>query len=174
MFEKICPDEEFLQAVPNPEDIILDDFLQDGNNQNAEEPEREALADVGQTVSGEEVRPESGTEQELVEGDCEVGGRQSLVAGQEEAAVCVAERQQSEEGTGTQSGERGESQSSEVGRDEAPVGVAERQRSEEGEDLSSGTGQDQADGVDTHGQPNEGETGRSEGDCTSRVIEEKS
>ena len=104
MFEKICPDEEFLQAVPNPEDIILDDFLQDGNNQNAEEPVTGALADAGQTVSGEEVRPESGTEQELVEGDCEVGGRQSSEAGQEEAAVGVAERQQSEEGTGTQSG----------------------------------------------------------------------
>lgn len=45
MFEKICPDEEFLQAVPNPEDIILDDFLQDGN-QNAEaEPEGEAQVD---------------------------------------------------------------------------------------------------------------------------------
>ena len=34
MFEKICPDEEFLLPVPNPEDIILDDFLQDPN-QNA-------------------------------------------------------------------------------------------------------------------------------------------
>lgn len=31
VFEKICPDEEFLQPVPNPEDIILDDFLQDPN-----------------------------------------------------------------------------------------------------------------------------------------------
>lgn len=43
VFEKICPGEEFLQRVPNPEDIILDDFLQDGN-QSAAEPEGAAPA----------------------------------------------------------------------------------------------------------------------------------
>ncbi|PFX22300.1 Rab proteins geranylgeranyltransferase component A 1 [Stylophora pistillata] len=36
VFEKICPDEEFLQPVPNPEDIILDDFLQDPNHNAAQ------------------------------------------------------------------------------------------------------------------------------------------
>ena len=42
MFEKICPGEEFLQRVPNPEDIILDGILQDGNP-NAVEPAEEVV-----------------------------------------------------------------------------------------------------------------------------------
>ena len=54
MFEKICPDEEFLQAVPNPEDIILDDFLQDGNQTAEAEPEGEAQADAVVQESTEE------------------------------------------------------------------------------------------------------------------------
>lgn len=47
MFEKICPGEEFLQRVPNPEDIILDGILQDGN-QNVVEPAEE-VAQAGET-----------------------------------------------------------------------------------------------------------------------------
>ena len=47
MFEKICPGEEFLQRVPNPEDIILDGILQDGN-QNVVEPAGE-VAQAGGT-----------------------------------------------------------------------------------------------------------------------------
>ena len=67
MFEKICPDEEFLQAVPNPEDIILDDFLQDGN-QNAEaEPEGEAQADA---VVQESTEEESSSAAMVEEQDC--------------------------------------------------------------------------------------------------------
>ena len=54
LFEKICPDEEFLQAVPNPEDIILDDFLQDGNQTAEAEPEGEAQADAVVQESTEE------------------------------------------------------------------------------------------------------------------------
>ncbi|XP_044176469.1 rab proteins geranylgeranyltransferase component A-like isoform X1 [Acropora millepora] len=47
VFEKICPGEEFLQRVPNPEDIILDGILQDGN-QNVVEPAGE-VAQAGET-----------------------------------------------------------------------------------------------------------------------------
>ena len=38
IFEEICPNEEFLPAVPNPEDIILDDFLQDATQNASEQP----------------------------------------------------------------------------------------------------------------------------------------
>lgn len=64
MFEKICPDEEFLQAVPNPEDIILDDFLQDGNQNVEAEPEGEAQADAVVQESTEEESSSAGMVEE--------------------------------------------------------------------------------------------------------------
>lgn len=64
MFEKICPDEEFLQAVPNPEDIILDDFLQDGNQTAEAEPEGEAQADAVVQESTEEESSSAGMVEE--------------------------------------------------------------------------------------------------------------
>ena len=65
VFEKICPDEEFLQPVPNPEDIILDDFLQDAN-QNATQPGLGAQADAVDPDRGEEP-PALTTDQEQTE-----------------------------------------------------------------------------------------------------------
>lgn len=100
VFEKICPDEEFLQAVPNPEDIILDDFLQDGN-QNVVEPEGGAQDDAAEPVSSED-----GAGQEYAEGDSL--GRQpnegdeshSSAVRQEQDGAGVANRQPDEEGVG--------------------------------------------------------------------------
>ena len=51
MFEKICPGEEFLQRVPNPEDIILDGILQEGN-QNVVEPAGEVAQAGGTELDG--------------------------------------------------------------------------------------------------------------------------
>ena len=83
MFEKICPDEEFLQAVPNPEDIILDDFLQDGN-QNAEaEPEGEAQADAVVQESTEEESSSAG----MVEEQDRVTSEGADGRGEEDACV---------------------------------------------------------------------------------------
>ena len=52
VFEKICPDEEFLQPVPNPEDIILDDFLQDPNHNTPQtdlaNPQNDDIIDGGE------------------------------------------------------------------------------------------------------------------------------
>ena len=50
IFESLCPNEEFLPAVPNPEDIIMEDFLQtgeqtgDNGNVDTENTEGEAAA----------------------------------------------------------------------------------------------------------------------------------
>lgn len=83
LFEKICPDEEFLQAVPNPEDIILDDFLQDGN-QNAEaEPEGEAQADAVVQESTEEESSSAG----MVEEQDRVTSEGADGRGEEDAGV---------------------------------------------------------------------------------------
>ena len=107
MFEKICPDEEFLQAVPNPEDIILDDFLQDGNH-NAVEPEGGAQdASAAEPGSGEE----DGAGQEDAEGDSL--GRQasdgdeshSSAVRQEQDGAGVANRPSDEEDVGLGTGQ---------------------------------------------------------------------
>ena len=88
VFEKICPDEEFLQPVPNPEDIILDDFLQDVN-QNATQPGLGAQADAVDADSGEEP-PALMTDQEQTED----GNGVSNQPGGEESPVLATEQEQ--------------------------------------------------------------------------------
>ena len=99
VFEKICPDEEFLQPVPNPEDIILDDFLQDAN-QNATEPGLDARADAVDPDSGEEP-PALTTEQDQAEGSSGVSnqpsGEESPVLEQDHACTNGGERSQPSE-----------------------------------------------------------------------------
>ena len=139
VFEKICPDEEFLQAVPNPEDIILDDFLQDGN-QNAVEPEGGARdASASEPVSGDE----DGAGQEHAEGDSV--GRQpsegdeshSSAGRQEQDGAGVANRQSDEEGMGLGMGQdQGDSngangQTTEGDKRVSEADSASRQSSEE-------------------------------------------
>ena len=83
MFEKICPDEEFLQAVPNPEDIILDDFLQDGNQNAGAEPEGEAHADAVVQESTEEESSSAA----MVEEEDRVTSEGAVGRGEEDAGV---------------------------------------------------------------------------------------
>lgn len=91
VFEKICPDEEFLQPVPNPEDIILDDFLQDAN-QNGAEPGLDAQADAVDPDCGEEL-PALTTEQDQAEGGSGVSnqpsGEESPVLATEQDQACT-------------------------------------------------------------------------------------
>ena len=108
VFEKLCPDEEFLQAVPNPEDIILDDFLQDGNH-NAVEPEGGAQDAAAEPGSGEE--DGAGAGQEHAEGDSL--GRQpsdgdeshSSAGRQEQDGAGAINRPSDEEGMGLGTGQ---------------------------------------------------------------------
>ena len=99
VFEKICPDEEFLQPVPNPEDIILDDFLQDAN-QNATEPGLDARADAVDPDSGVEP-PALTTEQDQAEGSSgvsnQLSGEESPVLEQDHACTNGGERSQPSE-----------------------------------------------------------------------------
>ena len=90
VFEKICPDEEFLQPIPNPEDIILDDFLQDAN-QNATQPDIGVQADAVDPDSREE---SSGLAmaQEQAEGDDGTSSQPS----EEEIPALAAEQEQAE------------------------------------------------------------------------------
>ena len=99
MFEKICPDEEFLQAVPNPEDIILDDFLQDGN-QNAGEPVGGAQADVVEPGSGEEESPAVETGDSAGEQPSDERENLASLAAEEQADADGTSRHPGEEGDG--------------------------------------------------------------------------
>ena len=130
IFEKICPDEEFLQPVPNPEDIILDDFLQDAN-QNATQPGLGAQADAVDPDSGEEP-PALTTEQEQTEGGNGVGNQ----PGGEEGPV---EQERDGEGCGVSNQPSGE-ESPVLATEQEPAnadGVESSHPSEE--DSQSGT-----------------------------------
>ena len=100
VFEKICPDEEFLQAVPNPEDIILDDFLQDGN-QNVVEPEGGNQGDAAESVSGEEDDEEGDISRQPGEGE----ESHCLVVRQEQDEAGAADRKSDEEDVGLGTGQ---------------------------------------------------------------------
>ena len=117
VFEKICPDEEFLQPVPNPEDIILDDFLQDAN-QNATHPGLGPQA--GAVDPGEEEPPTLTTEQEQAEG----GNGVSLQPGGEEDPT---EQERAGEGCGVSNQPSGE---------ESPV-LAMEQKQTNGDGVES-------------------------------------
>ena len=91
IFEKICPDEEFLQPVPNPEDIILDDFLQDAN-QNATQPGLDAQANA--------VDPDSGEEPPALTTEGDQAGGSSSVSKQSSGEESPTEQDQAEGGSG--------------------------------------------------------------------------
>ncbi|KAJ7383782.1 hypothetical protein OS493_026316 [Desmophyllum pertusum] len=99
VFEKICPDEEFLQPIPNPEDIILDDFLQDAN-QNATQPDiAEGGDDGASSQPSEEEIPALAAEQEQAEG---VDGA-SVHPSEEEIPALTTEQEQVEGDDGASS-----------------------------------------------------------------------
>ncbi|KAL9971645.1 hypothetical protein ACROYT_G017841 [Oculina patagonica] len=139
VFEKICPDEEFLQPVPNPEDIILDDFLQDGN-QNAAQPDLGGEADDADPASGEET-PALGTEQEQAEGN---GGSVSQ-PNVEESPVLATEQEQfvGESGASSQPSEE-ESPVLAMEQDQAK-GESDASSQQSGEESQSGTGGEPSD-----------------------------
>ena len=146
VFEKICPDEEFLQAVPNPEDIILDDFLQDGN-QNAGEAEAGAQVDVVDPDSREDERPALETEQE---DESDSTGRQASEGAKTVASETSQEHAEAD-GTDRERSEGGDAAASETSQEHAEAaGTGGRQLSEGGEAASSETGQEhsEADGTD--------------------------